>query len=160
MLGPGAPSGGSDSAVSRFANETKRQGIPLPFSCRMGAVPLWFHSAWVRLHKRIKTLTGFREHLDSFHLRTNRSRQIRNQSTPKSFLLNLPRYLPGIDNQPVYLDEPSHGVVAHPAGKRPMRVRLPGLQQIHDGCFCPTPRKGKISQTTLIFSAVALPQPP
>jgi hypothetical protein len=28
------------------------------------------------------------------------------------------------------------------------------------GCFCPTPRKGKISQTTLIFSAVALPQPP
>jgi len=72
------------------------------------------------------------EHLAPFDLKKHPSWQIRNQSTPKSFLLNLSRYLPGIDNQPVYLDEPSHGVVSHPAWKRPMRVRLPGLQQIHD----------------------------
>lgn len=34
------------------------------------------------------------------------------------------------------------------------------VEQAVAGCFCPTPRKGKISQTVLIFSAVALPQPP
>ena len=38
------------------------------------------------------------------------------------------------------------------------RAALTGETEI--GCFCPTPRKGKISQTVLIFSAVALPQPP